>query len=404
MAKTSIHVGLEIGTQSTRMIVGEVAANDSMTIIGIGEVPSEGVVRGEIHDSAKVSQCVYDAWCKAQDHSDVDIVAVYLAVTGKHIYGENNNGTFRLPKGETVISRAHMNEVCKIAKDLPIAMDRCYLHRVIGNYTLDGQVKHSSPENELAETLDVHCHIIHGTENLINKANRCVKDVPLSLNDVVFSPLAASLTLLKREDKMAGSLVIDMGAGTTDFVLYVDGDLVASGCVPLGGDHISNDIHLLFDVPLAQAELLKKTEGDANGFIGKSNEVVRMNGDGRMRDIAVNRAELNRIIRDRIEEIFNLVRKSLPEGTFEKRQCRTVYLCGGGSLMRGIGELAKQIFGVNIILPSSEAEKSSVYFDNPRYTTVIGLLRYAQIVHDENVISRKETSLFRKILSIFGKN
>ena len=128
-----------------------------------------------------------------------------------------------------------------------------------------------------------------------------------------------------------------MGAGTTDYVLYLDGQLVASGCVPLGGDHISNDITLMTGIPLAQAELLKKTEGDANSFSGKTNEMVRVRGEGHMKDAAIERNVLNEIIRSRLLEIFNLVKSSLPKDTFKGNRCHGVYLCGGASLMRGVG-------------------------------------------------------------------
>ena len=132
MAKTKIHVGLEIGTSKTCMVVGEVKPDATVTIIGVGEVPSEGVVRGEIEDTSKVIQCIYDAWNMAQDHADVDIMTVYLSVTGAHIKGQNNRGTFRLPPEETIISQDHMDEVTEIARDIALGPEQFVLHRVPG--------------------------------------------------------------------------------------------------------------------------------------------------------------------------------------------------------------------------------------------------------------------------------
>ena len=133
MAKTKIHVGLEIGTSKTCMVVGEVKPDATVTIIGVGEVPSEGVVRGEIEDTSKVIQCVYDAWNMAQDHADVDIMTVYLSVTGAHIVGQNNRGTFRLPPDESIISQEHMDEVTEIARDVALGPEQFVLHRVPGH-------------------------------------------------------------------------------------------------------------------------------------------------------------------------------------------------------------------------------------------------------------------------------
>ena len=352
MAKTKIHVGLEIGTSKTCMVVGEVKPDATVTIIGVGEVPSEGVVRGEIEDTSKVIQCIYDAWNMAQDHADVDIMTVYLSVTGAHIVGQNNRGTFRLPPDESIISQEHMDEVTEIARDIALGPEQFVLHRVPGLFSVDGQENLTNPAGLTGRTLDIDCHIIHGIKSRITNSFRCVREVPLDIADVVFAPIATAQFVLNRQVKQAGALLIDMGAGTTDYVLYLDGQLVASGCVPLGGDHISNDITLMTGIPLAQAELLKKTEGDANSFSGKTNEMVRVRGEGNMKDAAIERNVLNEIIRSRLLEIFNLVKSSLPKDTFKGNRCHGVYLCGGASLMRGVGELASHVFGVAISRPT----------------------------------------------------
>ena len=378
MAKTKIHVGLEIGTSKTCMVVGEVKPDATVTIIGVGEVPSEGVVRGEIEDTSKVIQCIYDAWNMAQDHADVDIMTVYLSVTGAHIVGQNNRGTFRLPLGP----------------------EQFVLHRVPGLFSVDGQENLTNPAGLTGRTLDIDCHIIHGIKSRITNSFRCVREVPLDIVDVVFAPIATAQFVLNRQVKQAGALLIDMGAGTTDYVLYQDGQLVASGCVPLGGDHISNDITLMTGIPLAQAELLKKTEGDANSFSGKTNEMVRVRGEGHMKDAAIERNVLNEIIRSRLLEIFNLVKSSLPKDTFKGNRCHGVYLCGGASLMRGVGELASHVFGVAISRPTLVKNGAPSYLDDPRYCTAIGLIRYAQILDAE---LPQQRSWLGRMLGFFGK-
>ncbi len=403
MAKTKIHVGLEIGTSKTCMVVGEVKPDATVTIIGVGEVPSEGVVRGEIQDTSKVIQCVYDAWNLAQDHADVDIMTVYLSVTGQHIMGQNNRGTFRLPSDESIVSQDHMDEVTEIARDVALGPDRFVLHRVPGLFSVDGQENLTNPAGLTGRTLDIDCHVIHGVKSRITNSFRCVREVPLDIADVVFAPIATAQFVLNRQVKQAGSLLIDMGAGTTDYVLYLDGQLVASGCVPLGGDHISNDIALMTGIPLAQAELAKKTEGDANSFAGNTNEMVHIRGVGHMKDVAIERYALNNPIRERLLEIFNLVKQALPADTFSGKRCHGVYLCGGASLMRGVGELASQVFGVPISRPtlSEDADAPSYLADDPRYCTAIGLIRYAQILDAELPVKR---SWLGKLFHGFSKD
>lgn len=400
MAKTKIHVGLEIGTSKTCMVVGEVKPDATVTIIGVGEVPSEGVVRGEIEDTSKVIQCIYDAWNMAQDHADVDIMTVYLSVTGAHIVGQNNRGTFRLPPDESIISQEHMDEVTEIARDIALGPEQFVLHRVPGLFSVDGQENLTNPAGLTGRTLDIDCPYHPRHKSRITNSFRCVREVPLDIADVVFAPIATAQFVLNRQVKQAGALLIDMGAGTTDYVLYLDGQLVASGCVPLGGDHISNDITLMTGIPLAQAELLKKTEGDANSFSGKTNEMVRVRGEGNMKDAAIERNVLNEIIRSRLLEIFNLVKSSLPKDTFKGNRCHGVYLCGGASLMRGVGELASHVFGVAISRPTLVKNGAPSYLDDPRYCTAIGLIRYAQILDAE---LPQQRSWLGRVLGLFGR-
>ncbi|MEG1937990.1 MAG: cell division protein FtsA [Akkermansia sp.] len=402
MAQTKIHVGLEIGTSKTCMVVGEVKPDATVTIIGVGEVKSAGVTKGEVADPSRAIQCIYDAWVLAQDHADVEIITVYLAVTGSHIVGVNNRGTYRLPEDENIISREHMEEVSEIAQDIPLNPDQFALHRVPGFFSVDGQEGLSNPEGLSGRTIDIDCHIIHGMKTRITNSLRCVREVPLEVEDVVFAPLATAQYVLSRQCKQAGALLIDMGGGTTDYALYVEGQLVASGCVPIGGDHITNDIHLSTGIPWVQAELLKKTEGDAFGAPGRGSDIARVPGDAVRKEAAVERALLNKLIQDRILETLKLVKSQLPDDVFKNHHCSEVYMCGGASMMRGVGELASRVFGVPINQPSEvEGTDTPAYLDDPRFATAIGLIRYAQILDAE--VPRK-TGFFHSMKNLLFRS
>ena len=226
--------------------------------------------------------------------------------------------------------------------------------------------------------------------------------MPPDFCDVVFSPLAAAQHLLSRPARISGALLFDIGGGTTDYVMYQDDQLVASGCCGMGGDHITNDLGMLFNIPWPHAELLKKTHGNANGQRGRSIEYVKlkpMDGSG---EIVVPRDKLDIAVHDRIYEILMQVKNSLPEDTFSRKLCKKVFLCGGTSLMRGIGDLTAKTFGVPVALKSDRGENDiPSYIDDPRYSTTIGLIRYAQIMDAE---AAGKGSLLSKIKSWFGKS
>ena len=247
--RTKIHVGLEIGTSKTCVVVGEVKADSAVKILGIGVTKTAGVRKGEIYDFAQARACLKDAIAKAEDASDVEIGSVFLAVTGSHIQGVNNRGTFRLPDGEPTVAPEHVEEARTIAREVHIPQDHVYLHPIIRNYWLDGLEHSTTPVGLFGKTVEADFHIVHGIGNRIQNSIKLVREMPLEVDDIVFSPIATAQMALDREQRERGALVIDIGGGTTDYALYLNGAIAASGCIPVGGDHVTNDIHLVTGLP-----------------------------------------------------------------------------------------------------------------------------------------------------------
>jgi cell division protein FtsA len=381
--RSKIHVGLEIGTSKTCLVVGEVKTDSAVKILGIGETKSAGIRKGEIYDYSQIRACLKDALAKAEDASDVEIGSVFLAVTGAHIQGVNHKGTYRLPDGEPVVTQEHVEEARVIARDVHVPQDHVYLHPIIRNYWLDGLEHASSPAGLFGKTIEADFHIIHGIGARIQNSIKLVRDMPLEVDDVVFSPIATAQMALDREARESGALVIDIGGGTTDYALYLGGAIAASGCIPVGGDHVTNDIHLVTGLPFSKAERLKITEGDATADPGRSVGAARLTDDRGFAEVEVKRAILNEVIRQRLEETLGLVIQRLPAKSLESLGAG-VFLTGGTSLMRGISELAAQVFKRDIYRPEMpDVSGVQTSFKDPRYSTAIGLIRYAQILETE---------------------
>lgn len=402
MAKTRIHVGLEIGTTKTCMVVAEVKPDGSVKILGVGEGKTAGVRKGEITDYLQVKSCVKAALLEAEDASDVEINSVFLAVTGSHIRGINNIGTFRLPDTEKEVSQEHVDEVKEIAADMQLPGENVYLHNLVRHFNLDGQQHANTPVGLIGRTLEADFHIVHGIETRIQNSIKCVREIPLDVDDVVFAPVASAQIALTKSRKEAGALVIDIGGGTTDYILYLEGAIAASGCVPVGGDHITNDIHLVTHVPLSKSEKLKVTEADVSGDPAKSVGIVKVTDDKGFPDVEVQRQELNDVARWRLEETFEIVKKRLPQG-WQKGVGEGVFLTGGSSLMQGIGELAAEIFEMPVYRPERpEVSGVHAYFKDPQYSTALGLIRYAQILDEERPEKGGGLGTFVKALWPFG--
>jgi len=304
-------------------------------------------------------------------------------VTGAHIQGVNNTGTFRLPEEDREIDGNHLEEVKEIARDIAIPSDHVYLHHLARHFTLDGQAHSTVPYGLLGRTLEANYHIVHGIRTRIQNSIKCVREIPLDVDDVVFAPIASAQICLNRERKDDGALVIDIGGETTDYVLYIDGAIAASGCVPVGGNHVSNDIHLVTHIPFSKAEKVKIAEGNASADPASSVGIVKVEDEKGFPPIEINRQVLNDVIRGRLEEAFELVVEGLPEGALS--QIGTgVFLTGGSSQMRGIGELACEVFDLPVYKPEQpDVSGVHAYFKDPQYATALGLIRYAQILDEE---------------------
>jgi cell division protein FtsA len=244
--------------------------------------------------------------------------------------------------------------------------------------------------------LEADYHIIHGVRGRIQNAIRCVREIPLEVEDVVFNPIAAAQVVLSREAKNQGALMIDFGAGTADFVLYRDGMLTASGCVPLGGDHMTNDIAMALQIPNGRAEKVKVEEGSALYHEVPAGEILEVEDDTGHVIGEIERGFLYEILYLRAQEIFEQV----------KARCEAhvghlgagVYLTGGVSLMKGIDAVARDVFGIKVTkVGSAPVSGVTATFENPKYSTPIGLIRYAQILDSEKPFLSPLARLSRKV-------
>lgn len=404
MARSNIYVGLEIGTSKVCVVVGEVRSDGAIKILGVGQHPSAGVRKGEIVDFESAQQCLHDALVKAEDRSDVMVKNVFLAVTGSHIECLNNRGTIRIGDEEAEITQENLEEVKEIARDVSLPKENAFIHSIIQHYYVDGQEKVLNPVGMLGQRLEADYHIIHGVKNRIQNAIRCVREVPLEVEDIVFSPIAAAQVVLNREAKHQGALLIDIGGGTTEYVMYVDGAVVASGCLGIGGDHITNDLSIVLKIPLARAEKLKLDRGSARVDGIDPDAIVDLEADTHFAGSKVEQLLVNEIIQARLSEGFRLVREQLLEGGNLGKVGKGIFLTGGTSLIDGIAELAEDIFELPVERPvAASMSGPAAIFENPQYATPVGLIRYAQLLEDQRPQGGALANIGKKFGRMFGK-
>jgi cell division protein FtsA len=404
MARDQIYVGLEIGTTKICVIVAEGRGDGTINILGVGETPSRGVRKGEIVDFTTVSECVHEALLDAEDKTDVEIGNVWVAITGSHLKSFNNRGTFQLPDEQDVISEGDLETVATKAKEVTLPGSNIFLHAILQGYHVDGNSV-ISPVHMEGTRLEADFHIVHGIKTRIHNTLRCIESLKLGIEDVVLSSMASAQVVVTQHQKNLGALIIDMGGGTTDYLLYLDGAVRHSGVLAVAGDHITNDISIGLRLPIARAEMLKVQEGSADDPVTSKGGTIALKNDPGFLGCEIDRLSLDTIIHLRVREIFELIRRDIEashDGMLPLLGAG-VMLTGGCARLRGIAAVAADVFELPVQLTSARDVGGAMQtFENPQFSTAIGLAKYAMAV-SANIPEESTFSRLTRGLGIFRR-
>ncbi len=397
----SILVGLEIGTSKVCAVVGEVNSAGALNLIGVGQSRSRGVRKGEIANPSSAGEDVRNAIVEAEQMADVEIRSVYLGVTGAHLRGFTNRGVHPVVSADREISREDVEDVIKNAKAINLPAQNHVVHAIRQHFLVDGHDGIVDPVGMLGARVEVDVHVVHGNFNRLQNPIRVVKGLQLEVEAIVCNGLAASLALLTSEQKEMGALVIDLGGGTTEYVVYSGGIIKHAAVLAVGGDHISNDLAYGLKVPLGRAEALKVKYGAA--FVEDKDKglTVAENDELGLPHKTCNVEHLRRIMSLRLQETFELIERDLTKAGLLDYLCAGIFICGGGARIPGVQKLAEQIFQ----LPASLGKTNSISglksaLDQPEFATAIGLVKYGSFQQKRKAGGH---SLTRAIKEKFGE-
>jgi len=377
---SNLIVGLEIGTSKVCAVVGEINADGQLNIIGLGQAPARGVRKGEIVDPATAEEAVRQAIVEAEQMANVEICTVYLGVTGAHVRGFNNRGVHRVLSADRDITKDDVSDVVKNARTINLPKENSIIHDVRQHFLLDGQEGIVNPEGMVGSLLEVDVHVVHGVTNRMQNSVRLVRNLNLEVNEIVFTGLASALAMLTSEQKEIGALVVDLGGGTTNYVLYANGVIKHTGVFAIGGDHVSNDLGHGLKVPLSRAEKLKLEFGTAVVPEASKGRTITICNELNLPIKTLSLDHLQRIMALRLEELLQIIRQDLEEAGVLHYVQGGVFLCGGGARIPQIAQLAGAIFQAPVSLGQTNSIsglKSAL--DQPEFLTAIGLVKYGSM-------------------------
>jgi len=377
---SDIIVGLDVGYSFIRTVIGEFTDNNGIQIIGLGKTPSPGLRNGTIVNIESTMQVIKKSIEQAEMDSGCEVQSCIYSIGGVQIKSWDSSGMVQVAgsKGITPreITEQDMAGAIDVARSLPIPPDRQILHVIPRYYSVDKQEHVKNPKDMLGVKLEVETHVITSSCTSVKNVQNCISRAGYRAEHMMLKTLAATKAVMTKDELELGSILIDMGGGTTDVLVLLHGAPICSLSIPVGSSYITNDIAYVKAISTETAEKTKLRYGCCwEPLLDESEEFVIPGLGGRGPE-SVSRHELCQIIQARVEEIFNMIRSEIVSQTKLTHLSGNVVLTGGGAQLLGILELAQKVFkttAVRIGKPNNYGGKVDVY-RTPEYATAIGLL------------------------------
>ncbi len=403
MPRNELIAGLDLGTTKVCCVAAEVGDTGEPIVVGVGVSPSTGIRRGVVVDIEAATRSVEDAVAKASQQCGQPIVSVYVSVTGEHIQSLNARGVTAITHPDKEITEADRQRVLEQSRTIVVPTDRDIIHAIPRSYSVDGQEGIREPVGMSGTRLEVETHIVTGSQTFLLNVEKCVARARLGLRETVLEALATSLAILTPAERDLGACVLDIGGGTTDIAVVADGEILHSMVVPVGGNHVTNDIAQLFRVTADEAERVKVHYGSALPAQVEETESVGLTQIGRTEPRPLRRRALCAIIEARVQELLQMVKKELVRANCTEKMRAGVVLTGGGSLLHGMSDCATEILQapVRLGIPTGVGGLADAVA-GPEFSTAVGLIRYA-IRAEENARPVKQTSVLKHMSKWFGR-
>jgi len=380
-----IVVGIDVGTTKVCTLVGRIEDDKVIRILGVGIEPSAGIRKGMIVDLEAVSRAIKGSIEKAENTSGLEITTGLVSLAGAHVSSVNSRGATGVPGG--IIGAVDIANALEQAQAVAIPHDREIVHVIQRGITVDGQEGIKTPIGMHGYKLEVETHIITAAAATVDNLRQCVGAAGVEVEQFVLNPLASAEVVLTEQEREMGVAVCDIGGGTTDLAIYVNGDVWHTMVLAVGGNHVTQDIAHGLRLPVSQAEDVKKQQGHALRSAVESDEYFSIRPFGEDHDVKINRQDLAHIIEARIEETFNLILQEIKRSGYDGLLPAGVVLTGGTSALPGIRRVANLVLEMPVRTAQPENLTGLVdKLNSPSYSTSVGLLRWAAVMREHDLV------------------
>jgi cell division protein FtsA len=379
-----IVAGIDVGTTKVCTLVGRVEDSGAMRILGVGIVPSDGIRKGMIVDLSTASQAIVRSVEQAQNTSGLEITTALVSLAGAHVSSVNSRGAAGIPSG--LIEAVDVARALDQARAVAIPHDREIVHIVQRGFNVDGQEGIRTPIGMHGYKLEVETHIITAAAATVQNLRQCVAAANVQVQQFVLNPLASAEVVLTDQERQMGVAVCDIGGGTSDLAIYVDGDVWHTMVLAVGGNQVTQDIAHGLRLPMQQAEEVKKQQGHAVRSEIGSEEYFNIRPFGEDHPVQINRQDLAYIIEARISETFSLILQEIKRSGYDGLLPAGMILTGGTAALPGIRRIAHEVLGMPVRIAQPENLTGLTdKLNSPAFSTSVGLLRWALSMNEHDL-------------------
>lgn len=374
-------IGLDIGTSKITAIVGKQSSNGQISVVGTGISPSSGLKNGVVVNIEETTHCIRRAIEEAELMSDCRVNTVHAGISGAHIASQDSSGAIPLVYQE--VHEDDIQQVLRAARGVSIPADRVLLHAIPQVYSVDQQSNIANPIGMSGFRLESHVHLITMSKSAASNVQRCVEKSGLTVDRMVLQQIAASEAVLREDEKDLGVCLIDIGAGTTDVVVYVDGVIKHASSIELAGDKVTNDLATALRTTVVEANKIKINHGSALIQLADDEAMIPVASTvgGRTKDVT--ERSLSEVIEPLYDDLLTRVRNDLRSHGLEDFLNAGLVFTGGGSKIKGLLDLAEDVFHMPARIGTPQGlDGDQSNLSDPIYTTAIGLMKYG-MTHDD---------------------
>ncbi|MGQ9681104.1 MAG: cell division protein FtsA [Anaerolineae bacterium] len=375
-------VGIDVGTTKICTLVGEVDNDERLRIVGVGLTPSRGLRKGVIVGVDEAASAIKVSIEKAERMSGYKIESAYVGVAGSHIQSLNTRGVVAIGRGDRPIVQEDVDRAMEAAQAVAVPHNREIIHAIPRGFSLDDNEGVTNPLGLVGYRLEVEAHVVTGAVTSLSNLNNCVQMAGIGVTAKVLQPLASAEAVLRPDEREIGVVLVDAGGGTVDVAIFIQGSIWHSLVLPVGGNHLTNDIAIGLRLPFDVAEDLKCRHGHALPELVPADEVIEVRATKETASRVVSRRELASIIEARAEEIFEMIQREIKRSGYDGLLPAGVVLTGGTAELEGLVDLGQRVLGLPVRIGVPEdVDGLTESIRGPAFATSVGMLQWG-LRHD----------------------